>query len=269
MGIWWSGGLFFDFGRFDDFRESPRVEAGTSDESAINVRLAEELDGVGGFDAAAVLDADALGEVGGSEFGEDAADRGVGGLGLFGRGGASGADGPDRFVSDDEIIEVLEAVSREGTFELGLQNFVFLAGLAFFERFADAKDGAEFIFDGRAELFVNEGVGFAEELSAFAMTDDDVADKKLAKHLCADFTGVGTGSFEIKVLGAEFDLLSFGNETFKFAEGGEGWGDDDFGVWGFADFEVEHFPETLGFGEGHVHFPVRGDNGFSHRRRAE
>ena len=50
---------------FDDGGEAPRIEAGAADQRAVDVGLGEEFLRVLGFDAAAVLDADAFGRRGG------------------------------------------------------------------------------------------------------------------------------------------------------------------------------------------------------------
>ena len=65
----------------------------------------------------------------------DAADVGVYFLSLVSRGSLACSDGPDRFVSDDYVLELFLCEVEYAALKLGLYNFVLLASLPFLRGF--------------------------------------------------------------------------------------------------------------------------------------
>src|ERR1700727_2161337 len=87
----------------DDLVEGFCVQAGSSDERAVDLRLTHQAGDVVRFDGAAVENTHAAG-AGGTEMpGYLAADDGVGFIGLLRCCDAAGADCPDWFVGDDQL----------------------------------------------------------------------------------------------------------------------------------------------------------------------
>ena len=257
------GGLLPD-GGFDDFGEAVGFEAGTADEGAVDVGLAEEDGCIGGFHAAAVLNSDFVRGFRIGDFCENFADMGVGILGLLRGGIAAGADRPDGFIGDDDAGDFFGRHAGQTAAELGGENFGFAACIALFEGLADTDDGLETTGEGCVDFFVNQRVGLAENLAAFAVAQNHEADEKLAQHGGADLAGEGARHFEIHILRAEADFLGATEEFREFGDGGEGRGNHDFdSIHGF-DIGAEALEVADRFGDGHVHLPVGGDNFFAH-----
>jgi hypothetical protein len=101
-------------GVLQDVGEGVRVEAGTTDEGAVDLGLGHEGGDVVGLDAAAVEDADVGGGVLAEALGDGAADDAVRVGDLFGTGDAAGANGPDGLVGDEDgaCLLGLDAVGR-------------------------------------------------------------------------------------------------------------------------------------------------------------
>ena len=239
-------------------------EAGATDESAIDVGLGHEFGGVGGFDATTVLDADFLGGWGVGDFGEDFADEGVGALGLFRGSGATGADGPNGFVGEDRLGEGLGIEIGETSAELFFEDFLDETGVAFREGFADTDDGLEGGFVGGLGFEIDHGIGLTEEGAAFAVAEDDIADKEFAEHGSADFASESSAFFPMDILGAEFDILDIIQASGDSGQGGEGWSDDDIEAFFVGDFEEEGIEVGVSLPEGHVHLPIGCDDFAAH-----
>src|SRR5581483_1269336 len=89
---------------FDDLREAARIEAGATDECAVDVLLRHEFSGVFRLHAAAVLNTNALGRGRVGKFAENAADKGVRFLRLLRGRVFACADGPDRLIGDHGFL---------------------------------------------------------------------------------------------------------------------------------------------------------------------
>ncbi len=255
-------------GVLDDIAEAAFFEGGAADEGAVDVREGHEFAGVGGFDASAVLDADAAGGGFVVEFGEQAADEGMGVLGLLGGGGFAGADGPDGFVGDDRFDQLLLGEAGEAAADLGLEDGLGLAGFAFGEGFTDADDGFEGGGVGGEGLAGDEGVGLFLVLAAFGVAEDDVADGEFLEHDGGDFSGVGADPVFAHVLGPEADV-AVEDGLGDSGEGGEGGADDDIDFLDGGEFAFEAADEVEGLGGGFVHLPIAGDDQlafFVHRK---
>jgi len=121
---------------------------------------------------------------------------------------------------------------------LGGENFGFATGIALFEGLADTDDRFETTGEGGVDFFVNQRVGLAENLPAFAVAQDHEADEKLAQHGGADLAGEGARHFEIHILRAEADFLGTAEEFGEFGNGGEGRGYHDFEMSGAFTGEI-------------------------------
>lgn len=239
-------------------------EAGATDESAIDVGLGHEFGGVGGFDATTVLDADFFGGWGVGDFGEDLADEGVGALRLFWGSGSTGADGPNGFVSEDRLAESFSIETSQTSAELFFEDFFDETGVAFREGFADTDDGFEGGFVGGLGFEIDHGIGLTEEGAAFAVAEDDIADKEFAEHGSADFASESSAFFPMDILGAEFDILDIIQASGDSGQGGEGWSDDDIEAFFVGDFEEEGIEVGVSLPEGHVHLPIGCDDFAAH-----
>ena len=96
-----------------------------------------------GFTLPPVLNPNLVGRGRVGNLSERLADERVRFLSLFRRRGLAGSDRPNRFVSDDGLVQFLRAQLGETAFELPRQDFFHVAPLALFERFTDADDGAQ------------------------------------------------------------------------------------------------------------------------------
>ena len=134
---------------------------------------------------------------------------------------------------------------------------------AFGEGFADADDGSESRGQGGFGFFGYRFVGFAEELAAFGMADDDVAASGFGEHGGGNFSGEGAFFFPVDVLSGDGDFCVFGG----FDGRGDGcvWrGYDDVAVTGFGGERRERGEKRAGVGGGFVHLPVAGNDAAPH-----
>src|SRR5919108_4289601 len=146
----------------DDQRELVGVEAGAADQRAVDVRLGGQLLGVGGLDAAAVLDAQLVGGGAAHQLGDGAADQRDRLLGVLGGGGPAGADRPHRLVGDHQPGDLLGGQAGERAAHLALDDLGGLPGLALLEGPADADDRPHAGPEDRACLAVDQLVALAE-----------------------------------------------------------------------------------------------------------
>ena len=114
------------------------------------------------------------------------------------------------------LVEALEALH-----ELAFADGEGLVGLAFLEFLADAEDAVEAGVDDGVEFFVAQGVGFADDMAAFGVADEDVLDAQVEEHGGGNFAGEGAVFFKIGVLGAQADGGAFGGgDGVKVDKGG-------------------------------------------------
>ena len=105
--------------------------------------LAEKFLGIGGFDAAAVLDADGLGDFFTVTLVDLAADEGVHVLCLLGGGSLASADGPDRFVGDHSVLQLLGVQIGQAAGNLLADHGFSFIGLTLGEGFAHTDNRLE------------------------------------------------------------------------------------------------------------------------------
>src|SRR6266516_930101 len=125
---------------FDDLGEAARIQAGTADEGAVDVRLAHEFACVLWFHAAAILNAHPLGRGLVSHLAQGVANKSVRFLRLSWRGVASRADGPDRLVRDHCFLQFLRRQSGETPAQLDCQDFLNVSSITLLERFSNASN---------------------------------------------------------------------------------------------------------------------------------
>src|SRR5690606_18186835 len=92
---------------------------------------------------------------------------------LFGdlrSGGAARTNSPDRLVSNDYTRELVGGQSSHTVHKLCGKNSFRAAGLALIERFADANDRREALFESSQGALEDGGVGLAEVLAALAVS---------------------------------------------------------------------------------------------------
>ena len=148
--------------------------------------------------------------------------------------------------------------------DLGGQDFFGQSAFAFFEQFADADDRFQTGGDSGFEAAVDGGIGFAEVLAAFAVTDDDIFDTGGFEHIGRNFSGECAIGSPVDVLRTDFDTAAFGSFD-DGTDGGERRADDDIDliIAAAGKFSLEGFDQFAAFGSGFVHFPVTGDDYFT------
>src|SRR5262249_36879604 len=147
--------------------------------------------------------------------------------------------------------------------ELALEDFVLEAIVAIFLSFAKANDGSEAGYQRRKGLLRDIVVGFAEELAALGVADDDVAAARFDEHWGGDFAGEGAFFAPRDVLAADGDVAAL----CDFRGGGdcgERRSDHDVAMSAIFDERQKCGEEGTRLGEGFVHLPVAGDDGTAH-----
>ena len=153
------------------------------------MRQGKDVGGVGGFDRAAIQQADRA--PGGPEhaavFGNPVADEGVNLGDLIERGGQARADGPDRFISDDEIL--LRAMARRSGLiaaqrgpQLLPHDIQRAPHHAVFSCFADTEDDRKVVVMRGLHLGTDHHIGFLMVLTAFRMAENHPCRPGVAQH---------------------------------------------------------------------------------------
>ncbi len=185
---------------------------------------------------------------------------------LVGCGVAAGADRPDRFVGDDRFLDLLVGETVQRTAELRCENRLDLAGIALFERLADAENRGHQSSVSGVQLAVDQGVGLAEELPAFAVSQHDETHEERAEHRGADLAGESACGLEVHVLRAQLHVLGRTEHLGHLGKRGERGQQDDVDAQFALDLVEEVLDEGSGLGDRLVHLPVRRDDLLSHKR---
>ena len=106
---------------FNNIEKGLGVETCAADEGSIDIGLGHEVGGILRFDTAAVEDTDG-GSGGPKERDKELSNLLMDFVGLFGGGYFAGADGPDRFVGDDQLLELVGRVSGQGGADLSFDD---------------------------------------------------------------------------------------------------------------------------------------------------
>ena len=250
-------------GVLDQSGEGVGLERGAADETAVDVLLSGQSSGVLGLHAAAVLDNRVLGDFSAEHVGQSLADERVGLLRHFRGSGLARSDRPDRLVGNRDVRHVGGGEVGETALELDGENVVRLAAFALGEGLSDADDRLEFIFQSGFDALVDGLVGFAEVLSALAVTDNDVFHADFLQHRAGDFTGERAVVRPVNVLSADFDVRAL-QDFNRGRKAGEGRADSHGDrVAELGEAFLESFRESFRLGGSLVHFPVSGDKGFA------
>src|SRR5262245_13741187 len=248
-----------------DAGEGHRIEARTTHERPIDVRLGHERIDVLGLHAAPVEDPDAVGRRARGAGADLAADGVMDLLRLCGCRGPAGADRPHRLVGDDAGGDLLGADVGEGGVDLTGDDGAGRLGLALLERLADAHDRDEAGGQHGAGPPVDGLVGIAEELPALGVTDDHEDAARLAEHRDRDLARVGALWLPVAVLRGELDPRSIEGPRHH-VEGREGWRDHHLPPARAADVLGQRLGERDRLAARAVHLPVAGDQrGAAHR----
>ena len=126
-------------GLADDGDELVGVEGCAADERAVYVGLGDELGDVVGTDAAAVLDADFVGDGIAVESAHKPAYAASYAVSAFAGGGATGADSPDRFVGNHDMRCLLRRKVCQALLHLAENHLFSLTCLVLFKAFTDTN----------------------------------------------------------------------------------------------------------------------------------
>jgi hypothetical protein len=147
---------------------------------------------------------------------------------------------------------------------LSVEDFFGESGLAFGEQFADAEDWGDPPGDGGIEFAVEHCVGFPEQGTAFAVTDEHVLAAAVFEHFAGGFARERSGSFEVDVLSPESDGAA-GDSLGDWEQVREGGADEHFDAGVFAGRNGSQFTCKLDSGAAKgVHLPVSGDQKPTH-----
>ena len=106
-------------------------------------------------------------------------------------------------------------------------------------------------------------VGFAEVLTALAVTDNDVLRARFDQHIRADLAGKRAFVRPGHVLRAHADLAAL-DEFFHLFDIGERYANHDIHALALFDERLERGKKRFRFRFGVVHFPVACDDRLSH-----
>ena len=148
--------------------------------------------------------------------------------------------------------------------QLGFEDFLFTTAIPFLKRLTHANNRAESASEGGVDFFVNHRIRLAKDLAAFAVAQNHKTDEKFAQHGRADLASEGSRHLGRHILRAEADFLRSTKKFGKLSDGGEWRSNNDFHAIDGLDMGAEIFQVALRLSDGHVHFPISGDNLFTH-----
>ena len=252
------GGLV---GCLNDLDELLGHQGSAADQTAVDVGLGQQLEGVLVVHGAAVQDGDGTGVLGGVQLADHAADHLADLFRLLGSGGQAGADSPDGLVGDDDLADLVLGHTLQTQLDLHGDPLGGDTVLALLQALAAAHDGDQTSFQSGQDLGIDVGVGLAHG-AALGVADDDVLAAGVGEHVGGDFTGVGAGGVGVAVLGADAHPgLPHGADGGGDADGGDAQSHVAPAALGHDSLQLGH--KLLGFGGSLVHLPVTGDDGFT------
>src|SRR5204863_3999365 len=192
--------------RLLDDRDKPRrVQAGATDERAIDFGLGDEALHVLGLDAAAVEDPDGLRDVLRGELGNQPAEVAVHLGRLTGRRVHAGADRPDGLVGEHRLDGLVRRQAGEASAQLALDRRERQPLAALVGGLADAEHGRETVRERGADLLVDQLVGLADLLAALGVAEQHVPAAELDEHRGCDLARVGARRLVVAGLRAQED----------------------------------------------------------------
>ena len=114
--------------------------------------------------------------------------------------GEACTDSPDRFVSEDDLLEVLCREAEDCLFELSFYYFEVLSCFTLFLDFADAEDRSKTIVQRQAYLLGEDSTILVVVSTTLTVSEDDVASARRGDHRCRHFAGIGTFGLVCTVL---------------------------------------------------------------------
>ena len=260
--IWTSVRLLLSSGG-DDACEIGSLESRTTDKTAVDILLGEELSSIARLHGATILDTDRLSRLGADELCERLADKGMDLLSLIGRGGLAGADRPHRLVRNHELVAISGGDILEADVHLALDDFVELSGFALLERLADAHDCGEACSNDGAGALVDGLVRHAEVLATLGVADNDILGTSIDEHSRGDLARVGAARLPVGVLGTSLNLRTLaGLDSCGDVDRGRAAHDIDIGV--VLRRLCDLFDESSRLGRLNVHLPVTGNDFLAH-----
>src|SRR5881296_2369887 len=152
--------------------EALRFQARTTDQRAVNVRLAHQVAYVLTLDAPAVQDPNRPRRLIAKLLSKPIADGGVRFLRSFRRCSASGTDRPDRFVGENNTQKVGGCQAIETARKLLIDYLLEVSRFPLCERFADAQNRLQGRFDNGAHPPIDGLFGLTEILPSLRMSYD-------------------------------------------------------------------------------------------------
>lgn len=197
-----------------------RLQAGTANKEAVNIRLLAQLLAILLTDTATIQDAGLVRSLVVDSLLEPLANSGVNLLCLLGGGNLASANGPDGLVGNDDLGPVTGA-------NLGLESVQLLgddrdggAGLTLLERLAAAPDYADAVVGSVLGLGCDNLVRLAENGPPFAVAQDRPGDVAVKELRDGQLTGEGTVGLVVDVLRGDGNLLA---QRLTDGDEVEGW----------------------------------------------
>src|SRR2546429_77334 len=187
-------------------------------------------------------------------------------LRLLRRRGASSANGPDRFVSNDDTVEIRGCQPTEAADYLLADYVLGLTAIALLKSLADAYDHTQPGGDARLGFATDQMIVLKVVLSSLGMPDDHMRAPGIAHHERCNFAGESAFAFLSRaILRRNFDIGSF--ETIRDAlQGRKHWRDDYFAMVGISYQRLQSHGRGDRVTNGLVHFPVSSNDRFTHKR---
>ena len=157
-----------------DALEVSSLERCASDESAVDVRLCEELWGVACLARAAIEDRCLSGSLCSVNVSDTLAYEGVYLLSLLCCRCLACSDSPDWLVGDDDVLPLLCCEVEDRALELSLYYLLLLVCLTLVEALAAAEDALEAIGEGEVNLLLQYLRSLVVVLTALRVAEDDI-----------------------------------------------------------------------------------------------
>ena len=190
-------------GCLQDGGELLRLERCAADQRAVDVGLGEQLGGVVGRHAAAVLDRNRVGGVG-IGLAQDLPDLRGDLLGVRRRRRITGPDGPDRLIGDHETGAAQPIEPGDGRPQLAVDDRRRRAGPSLLRSLPDRGDRSQAVGHRADDLAPDPLIGLAVVLPALGVAEDDEIGEP-GEHQRAGLAREGAALLEVHRLGSDGD----------------------------------------------------------------
>ena len=136
------------------------------------------------------------------------------------------------------------------------------AQLPLLQALAHADNGDQPGVQGGVHLLVHGEIGLVIVLAALGVTDDDVLRPGVTDHLRGDLTGVSAVILVVAGLGADGDMAVL-EQTHGVGDIGRGDAEHNAAPLALGHDGLQLFRKSFGLGNGVVHLPVAGNDGFT------